>query len=260
MNLSLVTNSTKQLGRAISRNSPTILTALGVAGLLTTVILAVKATPKAMEILEYEKQFRFEQENAITPDEPIEILDTIELTWKCYIPTILMGVATASCIIGANHISLRRSAVLTSLYSIAETSLKEYQQKVVETIGDKKEEKIREEIVKDKIESNPPKDNSIILTGKGNYLCYDVFSGRYFRTSVEEIQRAEIRFNQKLLREGWMDINMFYDEVGLEPIELGNQMGWIAQYAILELKFTSTLTKDTEPCLVMEYRVPPKPI
>jgi len=253
----VILTTTKQISRALSKNSPSILTGFAVAGLLSTVILAVKATPQAMHILKREEKFREEEENDL---EPIDIVDTIDLTWKCYIPTFVMGVTTITCMIGANSISLRRNAALASLFSITETALKEYQAKVVETIGEKKEEKIRDEIAQEKVINTPPQDKTIILTGKGEYLCLDSFSGRYFRSNIDLIHRAENAFNHKLIREGWMDINQFYDELGLEPVELGNEMGWIAQYAILDIRETVTMTKEGEPCLVMEYRVQPKQI
>lgn len=268
MDLSLVTNSSKQLGRVLTRNSPTILTAIGVGGLLTTVILAVKGTVRAQEILWREADFRRndwsrqtgESEESYPIDPILNTEEIIELTWKCYIPTFVMGVATATCIIGANSINLRRNAALASLFSVTETALKEYQAKVVETIGKNKEEKIRGEIAQDKVTANPVNEKAVILTGKGEYLCLDTFSGRYFRSNIDAIQRSENKFNQRLLREGWLDINEFYDELGLAPIELGNQMGWVAQYAILELRFNVTMSKDGEPCLVMEYMVQPKQI
>lgn len=260
MDLSIITKSSKQLARTLGRNSPTILTALGVAGLITTVVMAIKATPKALEALEMEKKYRSSDYQDPDYNAPIEPLDAIELTWKFYVPTAIMGVATIGCIIGSNHINLRRNAALASLFSITETALKEYQAKVVETIGEKKEEKIQSEIAQDKIDKNPVEEKTVVLTEKGNYLCFDSFSARYFRSDVEMLRKAENVFNQHLLREGWLSINEFYYEIGLEPIELGDEMGWIAERALLELKFNSKMAKDNEPCLVVDYRVSPNHI
>jgi hypothetical protein len=264
MDLSLITNTTKNLGRTIDRNSPTILTALGVAGLVSTVILAIKATPKAEAILFHEADFRRKEWSEQTgeieevcPTDSFTPIEIVELTWKEYIPTVVMGAITISCMIGANHISLRRNAALASLLSIAETTLHEYQEKVKEQIGEKKEEKIRGEIAQDKLDANPPDEKTIILTGKGDYLCFDNFSGRYFRSDIETLRRAENAFNQRLLRQGWLSINEFYDEIGLERIDLGDEMGWIAERQLLELKFDSKNAKDYEPALVVNYRVSP---
>jgi hypothetical protein len=231
-----------------------ILTGLGVAGFIATISMAIRATPKAMQLIEAEEQFRWEEESDDTPLAPIEI---VEIAWKPYVPTILMGVTTIGCMIAANHISSRRNAALASLFSVAEASLREYQSKVVETIGEKKEDKLRSEIVQDKLDKTPADAQTIILTGKGNYLCRDSFSGRYFRSDIEQIKKSVNVFNQHLLLEGWLGINEFYYELGLESIELGDEMGWIAERGLLEPKFTTALAKDGEPCLVLDYIVTP---
>lgn len=255
MDLSIITKSYRQLGRAITKNSPTILTALGAAGVVATVILAIKATPKALELIEAEETFRSEE---LSDDRPLDALDVIAATWKCYIPTATMSLTTIACIIGANHISMRRNAALASLFTITETALKEYQAKVVEQIGEKKAEKIQSEITQDHLDKHPVNDKTVIFTGNGNYLCFDDFSKRYFRSDVEALRRAENRFNQRLIRNMYLPINEFYYEIGLEPIELGDELGWIAERAILELRFDTKMAKDTnEPCLVINYIVTP---
>lgn len=255
MDLTVITKPTKQLVRLVNVNSPTILTGIGVAGLITTVILAIKATPKALERIEMEKRFRYEE---FGENEPLTKLEVIETTWKCYIPTAGMGLLTIASIIFANNINLRRNAALASLYSITETTLKEYQAKVVEQIGEKKEEKIRGEIAQDHIDQKTVDDKTVIFTGNGNYLCFDDFSKRYFRSDIEKIRQSVNRFNQKLLREGWLGINEFYYELGLESIELGDEFGWIAERELLEMKTSTKMAKDSgEPCLVIDYMVKP---
>jgi hypothetical protein len=258
MDLSVIAKGSRQLGKALNHNSPTILTALGVAGLLTTVILAVKATPKALEVLSYEKGFRESEPQDADYLKPISVVDAVELTWKLYVPTILMGSATIACMIGANSIHLRRNAALVSLFSITETTLREYQEKVKEQIGEKKEEKIRAEIAQDKLTRNPVDDRAIILTGKGEYLCFDEFSGRYFQSDIEKIRQAVNEFNHKLLREGWFTLNEFYYLVGLDQIPTGNELGWEAMRDMLEINTYTKQATNGEPCLVIEYRVQPR--
>ena len=260
MDLSIIQKSSKQLLRTLDRNSPTILTGLGVAGLIGTVILAVKATPKAVDLIEKEKTFRHEQ---YSDEFPINMtpLEIVETTWQVYIPTALMGGITIACMIASNHISLRRNAALVSLYTLAEATLKEYQDKVSEQITEKKERTIREDIVQDHLDKNPVDTKTIVFTGNGNYLCFDDFSKRYFRSDVEAIRRSENQFNQHLLKEGWLGINDFYDELGLEPIELGDEFGWVAERSLLQVKYDAKLAKDTnEPCLVIGYTVTPNHI
>lgn len=253
MNVNSLKIVTQNVGKAINKNSPTILTGLAVAGFVTTVIFAVKATPKALEILEQERIMRRDYDGG----KEITKRDVISLTWKTYLPTFLMGATSISCIIFANHINLRRNAVLSSLYAISETTLKEYQNKVIETIGENKERKIRDEIKGDKIKNNPPDSNPIIITGKGDTLCYDVLSGRYFKSDIEDIRKVENETNKKLLSNMWVSLNEVYSDLGLDQIDLGRDIGWDVD-KMLEFNFTSKLTEDGRPCLVIDYMVGPR--
>lgn len=253
MNVSGLKVVAQNVGKTINKNSPTILTGLAVAGFVTTVIFAVKATPKALEILDQEKIMRRDYDN----NRPITKTDVIKLTWKTYLPTFLMGATSISCMIFANHINLRRNAMLSSLYALSETTLKEYQNKVVETIGENKERKIRDEIKEDKIKNNPPKEANVIVTGKGDTLCYDVLSGRYFKSDIESIRKIENETNKKLLSNMWVSLNEVYDDLGLPSIDLGRDIGWDVD-KMLEFNFTSKLTEDGRPCLVIDYMVGPR--
>lgn len=230
------------------------------AGLLTTVAMAVTATPKAIEILDREMWDRevIGIEKYGSPIQPLTKKEIISLTWKCYIPTVLMGAATIGCIIGANSIHLRRNAALVSLYSIAESTLKEYQAKVIETLGEKKEQLIKEEILQDRVTNNPPKENQIIITGNGNTLCYDSLSGRYFKSDIEKIRRIQNDFNRSLISEMYKTLNEFYDELGLEETELGRNMGWTTEFGLLDISFSAKLTPDNLPCIVLDYRIGPR--
>jgi len=250
----------KNVGNSLVKNSPTILTGVSVAGLLTTVAMAVTATPKAIEILDREMWDRevIGIEKYGSPIQPLTKKEIISLTWKCYIPTVLMGAATIGCIIGANSIHLRRNAALVSLYSIAESTLKEYQAKVIETLGEKKEKLIKEEILQDRVTNNPPKENQIIITGNGDTLCYDSLSGRYFKSDIEKIRRIQNDFNRSLISEMYKTLNEFYDELGLEETELGRNMGWTTEFGLLDISFSAKLTPDNLPCIVLDYRIGPR--
>lgn len=251
------TTSIKKVSDALIRNSPSILTGLSVGGLITTTIMAVNATPKALDIINQEITDR-EVEKYGDRLPRLTTKEIVALTWKCYIPTALMGVTTIACIIGANSINLRRNAALVSLYSLAETTLKEYQAKVIETIGEKKEEKIKEEILQDRIDKNPINNGTVIITGKGDTLCYDSLSGRYFKGDIETIRRIQNDFNKDLLNEMYKPLNELYDELGLEGTELGRDMGWNTEYGLLDISFSAKLTKDGQPCIVLDYRVGPR--
>jgi hypothetical protein len=255
MNLSLIVNDLKN---TIDRNSPAILTAMAVGGVVTTIALTIRGTIRARDLYAQEIDWRyhnFEGEDIPFPT-PKEV---IELTWKEYIPTVAAGAFTIACTIGANHISSRRTAALASLFTLTEKALQEYQAKVVDTIGEKKEALIQGEIAQDKLDKNPPEKETIILTGNGDFLCYDAFSDRYFRSNVSFIERKVNEFNHELLKDGWRNLNDFYYELGLGNIELGDELGWYADRDMLDVKQSTKMAKD-QPCLVISFRVQPNHI
>lgn len=238
----------------VSKNSPTILTCMGVFGLVTTTVMAIEATPKALDILA-EASAQKEYDHGTDELDPMEI---VKLTYKCYIPTAVMGSLTVACIIGANSINLRRNAALATVYSLTEATLKEYQSKVVSTIGEVKEKAIKDEIAKDKIEKNKPKKSNVVITGKGDTLCYDSISGRYFKSDIEKIKSSVNELNRDLLYEMFVSLNDVYYALGLSNIKMGDQMGWHIDNGMILFDYSSQLTEDGVPCLVIDYLISPR--
>ena len=234
--------------------------------MITTTILAVKATPKALELIEKEKKrqndaLREEAEEhnlELCPQvDKIKAKDVIKVTWKCYIPAVVIGATSVACLIGASSVSARRNAALAAAYKISESALIEYKDKVIETIGEKKEKAIRDEINKDRIEKNPVSKSEVIITGKGDTLCMDYLTGRYFKSDIDKIKRAVNELNAKLLRESYVSLNEFYYELGLDGNELGGRVGWNSDKGLIDVDFTAGLDENGTPCLVMHFNSQP---
>lgn len=248
-NLSNVFKSTQVW---MSKHSPEILTGLGIAGMATTTVLAVKATPKAMKLIEKKKN-----DMNLTSEDKLTVGETIKVAWKPYIPAAVTGTMSIACLVGASSVHLRRNTALAAAYHLSETALTEYKEKVVETIGKNKEKTIRDKVNKDRVEKNPPTDKEIILTGDGDTLCYDYHSGRYFKTTIDKLKKIENELNARLLREDYISLNDFYDELGLSFTKLGDDLGWNVSKGLIEFSFSSQLVNDT-PCLVLNYNVAPQ--
>ena len=232
------------------KNSPEILTGVGIAGLITTTIMAVKATPKAIILINEKKS----EENV----DKLAIKDAFVVSWRCYIPSTIVGIASIACIVGASSVSHKRNAALATAYAIAETTLQEYQEIVIDIIGDKTEKEIRGKIMEDKLASNPVKTSEIILTERGNTLCYDTISGRYFRSDIDQIKKAENELNRRMRDEMYISLNDLYSEIGLELTSIGDEIGWNIDRGYIDIYYDSKLTSDGTPCLVIDYRLYPK--
>ena len=122
MNKLNLSNISKGIRTAVTKHSPEILTGIGITGMITTTIMAVRATPKALILIE-------ERGNSLTP------IETVKAAWTCYIPAAITGCLSIVCLIGASSVNVRRNAALAAAYTLSESALKEYQEKVVEHIG-----------------------------------------------------------------------------------------------------------------------------
>lgn len=256
-------NFAKKVGNALVKHSPGILTGLGIAGMITTTVMAVKATPKALKLIEEEKRRQndeLERElctNEFERIEKLKVKDVVKVTWKCYVPAAVTCAVSTACLIGANTVNVRRNAALAAAYTLSETALKEYQEKVVETIGEKKEKTVRDAIAKDHLEKNPVENTEVIITGKGDTLCLDLLSGRYFKSDMEKLKRAENELNRRMKYENYISLNDLYDEIGLSQTRLGDKLGWNIDKGYIEIYFSSQLATDGTPCLTLDFNNAP---
>lgn len=239
----------KTTKRALIKHSPGILTGIGIAGMISTTIFAVRATPKALKLIDQ----KMEEDNVdeLTP------VETIKVAWKCYIPAVITGVTSTACLIGASSVNAKRNAALATAYTLSETALKEYKDKVIETIGEKKEKIIREKIDQDHLDQKPLSKSNVIFTDKGNTLCFDYHSGRYFKSDIDHIKRARNELNRRLVGNGYVSLNDFYDELDLEHTKMGYELGWDLDDGNVEIEFSAQLANDETPCIVINYEVAP---
>lgn len=239
--------------RSIIKHGPEIMTFIGVTGFVTTTVLAIKGTTKAVRLLDAKKK-------ELDTDE-LTAKEIVKTTWKCYIPTATTCVTSIACIVGANSIHIKRNAALAAAYKFSEAALIEYKDKVVETIGEKKEKDIRDKIVDDRLKDNPPSKNSVIVTGNGTSLCYDTMNDRYFESSYDRIKKAENSINRELISSDYVSLNDVHDELNLKHTKNGDRLGWNTSFLGkegLEICIGTHMTDDGRPCLSIDYNVPPR--
>ena len=259
MNTNGITKFAKTIGGFVSENSPTILTSIAVTGVIATTVMGGKDTIKAYKILEDEKYARERDaiDNCSEEVNPITTKEVVQLTWKCYIPTAVMGLVTIGCVVGANSINSRRNTVLASLYSLSEKAMKEYQSKVVEKIGEEKHREIKDDIARERIERNPVSSSEVII-GRGETLCYDMLSGRYFWSDMESIKAAINKINVRMRTDMFVPLNDIYYELDLEGTKTGELLGWYIDDGAFDPEFSSQLSEDGRPCLVLDFSVEPR--
>ena len=209
----------------IKRNGSTILTCIGGVGVLATTVLAVKATPKAIKLLDESKK---EKGDDLTKLEKIKVAGTT------YIPTIITGVATIACIFGANALNKKQQAAIMSAYALLDSSYKEYTQKVKELYGEETHQNIINAIAAEKAENvgvQAPgfvNDNHLYLDDKcgEERLFYDEYGKRFFQSTLEQVISAEYHLNRNYVLRGYTVLNELYGFLGLEPTKYGSEIGW----------------------------------
>lgn len=236
------TDLLRRTEKILRDNSPTILTGLGVSGAITTAYLAAKASfTMANEIAAHDDEF--------APGFNYTVKDKVKTFWKLYIPTAISGVLTVGCIIGGAKASSKKTAAACSLLSVSEKAFTEYREKIVEQLGEKKEQAVRDEIAQDRVKSNP---QGLVVVGAGNVLCYEMHTGRYFNSDMETLRKAQNEINAKMIRETEATLSDFYYMVGLASTSYSDRSGW-SSCKMLELSFSTVMSEDNRPCIAFEY-------
>lgn len=244
----------KQAQKFVVRNLPTIMSSLAVGGVFSTAYFASRDTKKALRKIN-------DVVNNADPSANYDCLycepvlskkETITATWKCYIPTIITATMTVGLVASSNSINLKRNAALASVYTMTEAALKRYQDKVVENIGEVANRKIKDEVYADRIREDDVSKHEVVVTGKGNTLCYEETSGRYFYSDIETIRQIRNEINHMLLQEDFVTLNEFYYRLGLRQTKYGDDMGWDSADGLMDFIPSSHLTEEGVPCLVID--------
>jgi hypothetical protein len=240
----------KDVQKTVIHRSPEILTGIGITGMLTTVILAVRATPDALKRMDAKK--KEEKTQKLTKKEVVQV------TWKCYVPAAVTATLSTACLVGASSVNSKRNTALAAAYTLSEKAMKEYRTKVVETIGEVKEKEINDQVIKDRIDKKPLSD--VMVIGTGDIPCYDVQSDRYFYSTRNKLEKVENKLNRMMREEMYVSLNDYYYEVGggLKGTPQGDEVGWRVDCNEIDLTFTTILKDDETPCLAVDFQVGPK--
>lgn len=235
----------------LKNNSSTILTCIGAVGAVATAVMAVKATPKAIRLLEAKKEEKGEE---------LTKWETVKTAAPVYIPSVLLGVTTLTCIFGAEVLNKRQQATLASAYGLLDQSYRTYKRKVDELYGEEAGEKVRESIAKDKYEETEEKPE----VSEGKQLFYDFYSNRYFESTIADVIWAEYEVNRALATYGGIGLNEFYNLLDLEELPEYREIGWSAgqisetywEYWI-DFDHEKTTIDDDLECIIIHMPIEP---
>ena len=227
----------------VKHNAPTILTIAGSVGVIATAVATAKATPKAIKLIEEEEEKKGDE---------LTKFEKFKVAAPAYVPAIIFGVGTISCIVGSNMLNQKRQASLASAYALLDRSYKTYRDKVVELYGEDGDRKIKEEIAKDKYEKKKEEDGD-------KELFYDEYSERYFEITMENFTKAQYELNRIFHTTDVVALNDWYHLLGVDGVEGGDLIGWMTTdmyekhwHSWLEFKLHKTIMDDGMECNIIE--------
>lgn len=242
----------------VRKYSPQILTVLGIIGMVGTVVMAVKATPKCEQILE-EAEERLREE---VKDEKATLSkkETAKCLVKAYWPVAAMGAVSAACFIASNYVSGKREAVMATALGVSEAALHRFQETTLETVGKNTMDEIRAKVADKQLKEAPITDTTEVhVATKGETLCFDAYSGRYFKSDLESIRRCVNDLNEQMLTGDFVSLNDFYYGIGLPEVKMGNDLGWHSYDGggMIDVNYSARIAENGEPCIVIDYEVEP---
>lgn len=244
----------------LRHSSPVILTCLSVAGMIGTTVMAVRATPKALQLVKIKKDELQTEEL-----EPVELIRT---TWRCYIPTGIIGLSTIACIVGIGVVSKRNQAALASAYAMLNETYKQYRNAAKAVYGEDADKKIHTEMAKDANISDGAWGmqtyNMDMDPENERLLFYDLISKRYFNTTMAAVINAQYHINRNLQLRGYCTLNEYYEFLGLDGVKNGDEIGWdltelyIGGEQWLDFDNQKTILDDGMECILLSTDTPNK--
>ena len=194
------------------RNGGTILTCLSAVGVVGTAYLSGKAAVKA------DKELK-------TLGEDASLKEKIKTVAPIYILPTAVGATTIACMFGANTISRKQQASMLAAGALIEKAYKKYKDKAEELLG---VNVVEANMAKDEVPPDLDKDERLFYFNyyeDGEHPEY----GSYFNSTVDKVLRAEMEVNRQFILTGQVNLNFFFNQLGINTVEGGDDLGWSAE-------------------------------
>ena len=245
-----------KVGFTLKKHSPTILAVAGTVGVVTSGVMACKATTKLSTILEeheenVEKIHDYVDEHGYSEDytekdskKDITIVYTqtgIKLV-KLYAPAVALGTISIAAMLGSNHILRKRNIALTAAYTTIERSFKSYRNRVIDRFGEKLDEELLYNIKTKDVEETVVDEDGKEKTTKKTVDIIDIndiedYSRLFYegnpgwdpdpRFTMMFLKEQQRYANKLLKKRGYLFLNEVYKMLGFSIIPEGQYIGWI---------------------------------
>lgn len=231
----------------LKKHAPLFMTIIASAGVISTTILAVKATPKAMKIISDKEK---EKGDKLTNYEKIKY------AYKPYIYCGISGLSTILCILSIQYLNTRKQTSIISAYALLENSFNEYRDNIKKLYNNDADFLARQEIVKAKYDPN-------YETFGDEILFFDYQGMRFFKSTMDNVVVAENRLLESLNTRGFACLNEYYDYLGIPRLDYGYQLGWGNIYSddpmnvqSLEFNYEKVIVGESTECWIITCNIP----
>lgn len=252
-----VTRTIGRTGLKFKKHSPEILVVVGVAGVVTSAVMACKATTKLDSILEEPKEkidaihegmetgeikgVEYTEEDG-KKDLAIVYAHTAVDIAKLYGPAVILGAVSIGCILTSHRILRKRNIAIAAAYATVDRGFKEYRGRVVERFGEELDKELKYNIKAKEIEEKVTDENGEEKIVKKTVQTADIDNhsiyARFFdETCTGWTRNAEDNLtflicqqthaNKRLQLEGYLFLNDVYEMLGLQKSKAGQVIGWV---------------------------------
>ena len=246
-------------GLKLKKHSPEILVGVGIVGVVSSTIMACKATTKLDEVLaepkeKIEKIHELMKNPDMVPEGKEYTEDdgkkdlTIMYTQsaikvvRLYAPAVALGTLSIAAILGGHHILRKRNVALAAAYATIDKSFKDYRGRVIERFGAELDKELKynikaaevEETVVDEKGKEKKVKNTVNVADPNVYSEYSKFfdescpgftkDPEYNLMFLKDQQRYA---NDLLKSKGYLFLNDVYDMLGIPRTQAGQIVGWI---------------------------------
>lgn len=244
-------------GLKLKKHSPEILVVGGVVGLVTSGVMACKATTKLSTILDDSKeQIELFDKVAANPemvneeytvedaekDKKIVKVQTAVKVAKLYAPAIAIGVVSIGAIFASNNIMRKRNVALGAAYATVDQAFKDYRNRVVDRFGEELDKELRYNLKTKEVKETVEDENGKKKTVKKNIKYMDSPMPSEFAVIYDDgcagwtkdpednkfflIQQQRYA-NERLKRRGYLSLNEVYELLGFPSTKAGQVVGWL---------------------------------
>lgn len=226
---------------------PEILLGVGIVGLVTSTVMAVKATPKAELILEESKERveeivdsevkSFTKKRQLTSAH----LSTASKVVRTYLPSVMVGTLSIGCILGSHRILKQRNVALASAYTLLEEGFNKYRERVVDRYGEEVDLEMRHGFKTKRIETSVTDDKGKVKNVNSDEQVMDpndvsIYARFFDETSSQWVPTHEYNllylksqqnyYNDLLKTRGHVFLNEVYEALGIPHSQAGAIVGW----------------------------------